>query len=69
MLKLEHVTKTFNPGTVDEKVALNDVTLHIREGDFVSIIGANGAGKSPCSTPFAAVFLWTRAAFSWPAGM
>ncbi|MBQ9264089.1 MAG: ATP-binding cassette domain-containing protein [Clostridia bacterium] len=46
MLKLEHVTKTFNPGTVDEKVALNDVTLHIREGDFVSIIGANGAGKS-----------------------
>ncbi|MDO4493883.1 MAG: ATP-binding cassette domain-containing protein [Clostridia bacterium] len=46
MLKLEHVSKTFNPGTPDAKLALNDLTLHIKQGDFVTIIGANGAGKS-----------------------
>ena len=46
MLKLEHVKKTFHPGTPDARVALNDVTLHVKKGDFISIIGANGAGKS-----------------------
>ena len=46
MLRIEHVTKTFNPGTPDAKIALNDLTLHVGDGDFISIIGANGAGKS-----------------------
>ena len=46
MLKLNRISKTFNPGTVNAKLALDDLTLHIRPGDFVSIIGANGAGKS-----------------------
>ena len=46
MLKLNQVSKTFNPGTVNAKLALDQVTLHIQKGDFVSIIGANGAGKS-----------------------
>ena len=46
MLRLESISKTFNPGTVNAKQALNKLTLHIRKGDFVSIIGANGAGKS-----------------------
>jgi len=46
MLELRNVTKTFHPGTPDEKTALADVSLNIAEGDFVSIIGANGAGKS-----------------------
>ncbi len=46
MLRLNNVSKTFNPGTVNEKHALTGLTLHIHEGDFVSIIGANGAGKS-----------------------
>ena len=46
MLRIEHITKTFNPGTPDAKTALSDVSLHVRPGDFISIIGANGAGKS-----------------------
>ena len=46
MLKLNHVSKTFNPGTPDAKLALDDLSLHVRPGDFISIIGANGAGKS-----------------------
>lgn len=46
MLKLEHVTIIFNPGTVNEKTALEDVSLHIQPGDFVTMIGGNGAGKS-----------------------
>lgn len=46
MLKLDHITKTFNPGTPDEKTALNDLSLSLEEGEFVTIIGANGAGKS-----------------------
>ena len=46
MLKLEHVYKTFNTGTVNEKTALNDLCLTLNEGDFVTVIGGNGAGKS-----------------------
>lgn len=46
MLKLEHVYKTFNPGTVNQKTALNDLNLTLEDGDFVTVIGGNGAGKS-----------------------
>jgi len=46
MLKVEHVSKTFHAGTVDEKKALQDVTFTLKDGDFVTIIGSNGAGKS-----------------------
>ena len=46
MLKLEHVYKTFNPGTVNEKTALDDLCLTLNDGDFVTVIGGNGAGKS-----------------------
>lgn len=46
MLKLEHIYKTFNPGTVNEKTALNDLCLTLNDGDFVTVIGGNGAGKS-----------------------
>lgn len=46
MLKLENIYKAFNPGTVNEKVALNGVNLVLNPGDFVTIIGGNGAGKS-----------------------
>ncbi len=46
MLKIENVRKVFNAGTVNEKVALNGLDLHLEPGDFVTVIGGNGAGKS-----------------------
>lgn len=46
MLKIESISKTFNPGTVNEKTAISGLSLHLNKGDFVSIIGSNGAGKS-----------------------
>lgn len=46
MLILKNITKTFNPGTVNEKCALNQVNLTLKKGDFATIIGSNGAGKS-----------------------
>ncbi len=46
MLKLENICLTFNPGTVNEKKALQGLNLHLEKGDFVTILGSNGAGKS-----------------------
>ncbi len=46
MLKLTNISKTFNPGTVNEKCALNGIDLSLAPGDFVTILGSNGAGKS-----------------------
>ena len=46
MLKLENISLTFNPGTVNEKKALTDLSLHLEKGDFVTILGSNGAAKS-----------------------
>ncbi len=46
MLNITHISKTFNPGTVNEKKAITDLSLHLAPGDFVTIIGSNGAGKS-----------------------
>ena len=44
MLELINVCKTFNPGTVNAKTALNDLNLTLNDGDFVTVIGGNGAG-------------------------
>ncbi len=46
MLEIKNVSKTFYPGTVNERIALNDVSLTLNDGDFVTVIGGNGAGKS-----------------------
>ena len=46
MLKIENVYKTFNPGTINEKKALQGINLVLNDGDFVTVIGGNGAGKS-----------------------
>ena len=57
MLELRHITKTFSPGTTDEKKALDDVSLHALPGDFITIIGANGAGKSTLFNAIAGSFI------------
>ena len=57
MLKVDHFYKTFNPGTINEKTALNGTTLTLNEGDFVTVIGGNGAGKSTLLNAIAGVFL------------
>ena len=56
MLTLEHVSKTFNPGTVNEKKALSGLDLHLDKGDFVTIVGSNGAGKSTLFNAIAGSF-------------
>ena len=57
MLKLDHISKTFNPGTLNEKKALDQVDLHLERGDFVTIVGSNGAGKSTLFNAIAGSFL------------
>ena len=56
MLKIRGVSKTFNPGTVNEKKALNEIDLTLNPGDFVTVIGGNGAGKSTMLNMIAGVY-------------
>lgn len=56
MLKIQNVSKTFNPGTVNEKKALSELSLELKKGDFVTIIGSNGAGKSTLFNAISGVF-------------
>lgn len=56
MLHLEHVSKTFMPGSVNEKKALSDINLHIKPGEFITVIGGNGAGKSTLLNIVSGVF-------------
>ena len=56
MLELKNIYKTFNPGTINEKVALNGLNLTLNEGDFVTVIGGNGAGKSTLLNAIAGVW-------------
>jgi len=57
MLKLTNISKTFAPGTVNEKRALSDLSLHLAPGDFVTVLGSNGAGKSTMFNAIAGAFL------------
>ena len=57
MLTLDHISKTFNPGTINEKRALDGLSLHLKPGDFVTVIGGNGAGKSTLMNSIAGTFL------------
>ena len=56
MLKINNISKTFHPGTVNEKKALSDLSLHLEKGDFVTILGSNGAGKSTLFNAIAGTF-------------
>ena len=57
MLYLNNISKPFNPGTVNEKKALESVSLHLDKGDFVTILGSNGAGKSTLFNAIAGSFV------------
>ncbi len=57
MLSIKGIKKTFNAGTVNEKTALNGLNLHLKEGDFVTVIGGNGAGKSTMLNAIAGTWL------------
>ena len=56
MLELRHIHKTFNPGTINEKRAICDLSLHLNPGDFATVIGGNGAGKSTLLNAVAGVW-------------
>ena len=56
MLKITDLQKTFNPGTVNAKTALDGLDLHLKDGDFVTVIGGNGAGKSTLLNAIAGVW-------------
>ena len=56
MLDLKNISKTFNPGTINEKRALSHLDLHLDPGDFVTVIGGNGAGKSTMLNAIAGVW-------------
>ena len=56
MLELQNVSKTFNPGTINEKQALKNINLLLKDGDFVTVIGGNGAGKSTMLNAVAGVW-------------
>ena len=56
MLKITNLKKTFNAGTINEKVALDGLNLHLKDGDFVTVIGGNGAGKSTMLNAIAGVW-------------
>lgn len=57
MLQISNISKTFNPGTVNAKLALDNLSLTVNEGDFITVIGANGAGKSTLLNAIAGSFL------------
>ncbi len=58
MLDIREISKTFNPGTVNEKLALHKLSLHLDPGDFVTVIGGNGAGKSTMLNAIAGVWVF-----------
>jgi putative ABC transport system ATP-binding protein len=57
MLEIKNIYKTFNPGTINEKTALNGLSLKLNDGDFVTVIGGNGAGKSTMLNAVAGTWL------------
>ena len=57
MLIIDNISKTFNPGTVNEKTALKNLSLELKDGDFATIVGSNGAGKSTMFNAIAGNFI------------
>ena len=57
MLEITNISKTFNPGSVNEKLAIDNLSLTVNDGDFITIIGSNGAGKSTLFNAISGVFI------------
>lgn len=57
MLNISNISITFNPGTTDEKKALDDLSINVNDGDFITVIGANGAGKSTLFNAIAGTYI------------
>lgn len=57
MLSIQHISKTFYPGTINAKTAIDDLSLDVKKGDFITIIGANGAGKSTMFNAISGTFI------------
>ena len=57
MLRISNISKTFNPGTVNAKLAIDNLSLEVKDGDFITVIGANGAGKSTLFNAIAGDFI------------
>ena len=69
MLVIKDISKTFNPGTITEKLALRKLSLHLKPGDFVTVIGGNGAGKSTLLRIIAGVDKQFSGTFKWGSGV
>ena len=65
MLELRHISKTFYPGTVHEKMALQDLSLTLQTGDFVTILGSNGAGKTTLMRMLCTLLTPTSGTITW----
>ena len=63
MLDLKNISKTFNPNTIHEKRALENLSLHLDKGDFATIVGSNGAGKSTLFNAISGSFLLDKGSF------
>ncbi|MBU2499555.1 MAG: ATP-binding cassette domain-containing protein, partial [Proteobacteria bacterium] len=57
MVRVEGIKKVFKKGTIDEKVAIADISLHCKKGDFITVIGSNGAGKTTLLNLIAGTFI------------
>ena len=58
MLKFTDLHVTFHPNTINERIALDGVSYELKQGDFVSVLGTNGGGKSTLLNSIAAIFCW-----------
>ena len=66
MLEIKNLNKTFNAGTVNEKQVLTDLSLTLKDGDFVTVIGGNGAGKSTLLNIISGVYCSCKGLRSYP---
>ena len=69
MLTISHVSKTFAPGTANEHLALDDISLHLAPGEFVTVIGSNGAGKSTLTNAVSGSFIVDKGAHQTLGGL